>query len=211
MQRRLMFLHYILNENKSSLIFKCFEAQRRNPCRNDWIISIYDDLEVLDIGLSFEDIQNLSKYQFQKFVRITVEEKALEYLNNLKLSHSKVELVEHKSLQMQKYLEPQNVETIKLSKFLFQARTRMLEVKLNFRNRYSKNDLQCLFECISEDSQKHLLLCKKVEPNQISNKIPHYEDLFSVNVSKQMELGRFLEGRYTKRRKLLSNGPRVNQ
>ena len=69
MQRRLMFLHYILNEEKSSLISKCFEAQKRNPCRNDWIISIYEDLVELDIGLSFEDIQNLSKYQFQKFLR----------------------------------------------------------------------------------------------------------------------------------------------
>ena len=64
-----MFLYYILNEEKTSLISKCFEAQKRNPCRNDWIISIYDDLVELDIGLSFEDIQNLSKYQFQKFLR----------------------------------------------------------------------------------------------------------------------------------------------
>ena len=78
MQRRLMFLHYILNEEKSSLISKCFEAQKRNPCRNDWVVSIYDDLAELDIGLSFEDIQNLSKYQFQNFLRKIIEEKALE-------------------------------------------------------------------------------------------------------------------------------------
>ena len=196
---------------KRSLISKCFEAQKRNPCRNDWVVSIYDDLAELDIGLSFEDIQNLSKYQFQNFLRKIIEEKALEYLTNLKLSHSKVELLEHKSLKMQKYLEPQNVETINLSKFLFQARTRMLEVKLNFRNKYSKDDLECPFKCSIADSQKHLLLCQKLEGNQISNQLPHYEDLFTVNVIKQLEVGRILEGRYRKRKKLLSSGPRVNQ
>ena len=35
MTRRLMFLHYILNQDKKSLIYKCFEAQMTTPCRND--------------------------------------------------------------------------------------------------------------------------------------------------------------------------------
>ena len=134
-----MFLHYILKD-KSSIIYKCFEAQKRNPCRKDWIIKVDEDLTDLDIGLSFDDIQTLSKYQFQKFLSQIIEEKALEYLNKLKLSHSKVESVVHKSLELQEYFQPQNVESIQLSKFLFQARTRMLELKCNFKNKYSKKD-----------------------------------------------------------------------
>ena len=61
-------------------------------------------------------------------------------MNKLKLSHSKVESVEHKSLELQEYFQPQNMESIQLSKFLFQARTRMLELKCNFKNKHSKKD-----------------------------------------------------------------------
>ena len=210
-QRRLMFLHYILNEDKNSIIYKCFEAQKKNPCRNDWINTVEEDLANLDIGLSFDDIQTLSKYQWQQFLSQIIEERALEYLNKLKLSHSKVELVEHKSLELQEYFQPQNVESIQLSKFLFQARTRMLELKCNLKSKYSKKNLQCPLKCNLEDSQKHLLLCEKLEVNLITSQLPQYDDIYSENVDKQLKVGKILEERYRRRRKLLSSGPRVNQ
>ena len=47
--RRLIFLHYILNEKDDSLIHRCFDAQMRKPCKNDWILSVYEDLEELEI------------------------------------------------------------------------------------------------------------------------------------------------------------------
>ena len=206
-----MFLHYILNEERSSIIYQCLEAQRRNPCRNDWIATVNEDLADLDIVLSFEDIQTLSKLQFQNFLRKIIQEQALEYLNKLKLSHSKVDSVIHKSLELQKYLQPQNIESIQLSKFIFQARTRMLEVKCNFKNKYSENDLECPLKCTLNDSQKHLLLCNKLEHHQIIEQLPQYEYLFSEHVNKQLKVGKILEERYKIRKKLLSSGPRVNQ
>ena len=72
----------------------------------------------------------------------------------------------------------------------------------------NKQKVICKYKDLNKSQRIHIAQYVYL---RISNKIPHYEDLFSVNVSKQMELGRFLEGRYTKRRKLLSNGPRVNQ
>ena len=37
MTRRLMFFHYILNEDKQSLIGRFLEAQERSPSKNDWV------------------------------------------------------------------------------------------------------------------------------------------------------------------------------
>ena len=34
--RRLMFLHYILNQNENSLIYRFFKAQKQNPVKGDW-------------------------------------------------------------------------------------------------------------------------------------------------------------------------------
>ena len=157
------------------------------------------------------ELEAFSKLQFQNFLRKIIQEQALEYLNKLKLSHSKVESVNHKSLELQKYLQPQNVESIQLSKFLFQARTRMLDVKCNFKNKYSGNQLECPLKCSLEDTQEHLLLCKKLDLKQITEQLPQYEDLFSEDMNKQLKAGKILEERYKRRKKLLSSGPKVNQ
>ena len=55
-----MFLHYILNEDKNSLIYRCLEAQMRNPVRNDQILTVWKDFEELDIALDMETISMLS-------------------------------------------------------------------------------------------------------------------------------------------------------
>ena len=125
MTRRLMFLHYILNQDKKSLIYKCFEAQMKTPCRNDWIIAVEKDLEELEIMVDLDVIQTQSQQQFNTFIKRAVEENTLKYLNNLKATHTKVLHIRHPKLEIQKYLQPEFVQSIKLSKFIFQARTRI--------------------------------------------------------------------------------------
>ena len=202
--RRLMFLHYILNEDSESLIYKCLEAQMRRPCRNDWINSVEKDFKELDIMLTFEDIKALSKQQFKTFVDKTIEQKALEYLNKIKLKHSKVLHIEHTSLNLQEYLQPQNIQNIPLAKFIFHARTRMLDVRMNFRNKYKNDDIKCPLKCDTEDDQKHLLECDKIMSNLISTpEIAKYEDLFAKDVTKQITIAGILEEKYKNRKKLL--------
>ena len=43
--RRLNFLHYILHEEKQSLIYKFLQAQRDNPVKNDWCHTVIEDIE----------------------------------------------------------------------------------------------------------------------------------------------------------------------
>ena len=77
----------------------------------------------------------LSKQQFKSFVQKNVEEKALKYLNDIKRSHSKVSHIQHTRLEAQAYLAPENVIDIQLSKFIFQARSRMLDLIANFKQK----------------------------------------------------------------------------
>ena len=78
MTRRLMFLHNILNQDKRSLIYKCFEAQMTTPCRNDWIITVEKDFEELEIMVELDVIQTQSKQQFNTFLKRAVEENTLK-------------------------------------------------------------------------------------------------------------------------------------
>ena len=62
-----MFLHYILNEDVCSLIHRVFDAQKSNPSRNDWTVTVEKDLEELDNVLDLEEIQTLTSFQFKNF------------------------------------------------------------------------------------------------------------------------------------------------
>ena len=57
MMRQIMFLHYILKEEKESLIRRFFESQARNPGRNDWVSTVRSNLDYLEIWLDFEQIE----------------------------------------------------------------------------------------------------------------------------------------------------------
>ena len=58
-QRRLNFLHYILKQDKESILFKVFEAQNKNRNRKDWVTSVIQDLEELELDVNFETIRKM--------------------------------------------------------------------------------------------------------------------------------------------------------
>ena len=90
----------------------------------------------------------------------------------------------HSELKIQDFLQPNNVQSVHLSKFLFSARSRMLDFKTNFCKKYS--DLNCPLGCDEPDSQQHGLHCDKIATNSVdANQSVRYEDLFSNQVEKQ--------------------------
>jgi hypothetical protein len=151
--RRLMFFHYLLNEKENSLVFKILQAQIEKPSKNDWIKLIQEDLSSLEIYLSYEDIKGLSKQQFKSFVHNCILKKALEYLNLLKSSHTKVLHIKHSKLTLQSYFLPQNIRSVQLSKFILQSRTRMLDLRANFKQKYIHAGIKCELGCEAEDTQ----------------------------------------------------------
>ena len=111
----------------------------------------------------------------------------------------------HKTLSLQEYLWPQNVQNIQPSKFVFQSRTRMLECRVNFSNNYQNEDLMCLLYCGELDDQKHILECSKIDDNCIiaGQEASEYEDLFVNDVRKQTRVATILQSRFKKRKKLI--------
>ena len=60
--RRIMFLHYLLNEKTDSLLFKFFQAQLNSQIKGDWILTVKQDM--IDIKLNhytFNQIKQMSK------------------------------------------------------------------------------------------------------------------------------------------------------
>ena len=80
-ERRLEFLHYILNGDEESMVNKFFKSQLKNKTKKDWVNSVLDDLESLGLAdLSWEHIRSMKKGIFMNLVKEKIEVKAFENL-----------------------------------------------------------------------------------------------------------------------------------
>ena len=175
-----------------------------NPVRNDWILTVWEDFEELDIALDIETISTLSIGCYRKFLFKKIEDRVLHYLNEMKSKHSKVMHLKHEILKLQNYLLPANQKDVQLSKFIFHAKTRMLKVRHNFKNNYVHKSKECPLGCGSEDTQEHLLFCSKIVESSVSTlNQPNYEDLFSEESLKQITIAAILQRRLNIRKGMI--------
>ena len=94
------------------------------------------------------------------------------------------------------------MDSLSQAKFLFSLRSRMVQVRGNFKNNFENSTCEL---CGShEDSQQNLLTCKELaEPGALTNQPVDYEKLFSENPTEQILIGSILKEKLTKRNKLL--------
>ena len=104
--RRLNFLHYILNEDESSLIHQVLKSQSEQPLKDDWYLSVVKNLEEFQLDMNFEEIKQLSSFSFHTIVQKYVCQKAPLDHTEIKLKHTKVKHIQHEKLIMQHYLQP---------------------------------------------------------------------------------------------------------
>ena len=60
-KRRILFLHYILNENKESMMYRFLQTQISNMKKKDWIYQVLTDIKELGLDLNLEDIKTMKK------------------------------------------------------------------------------------------------------------------------------------------------------
>ena len=190
-ERRLNFLWYLLNEDKESLVNMFLTKQLESPVSGDWGQTCLKNLEELNIQMTIKEIEKMPEQSFRKLVRKQIVEKALEYLNKQKGKHSKVLHLNHPRLETQSYLEAHE-HSIQESRFLFALRSRMVDVKANYREKYFVTLCPCCN--LEEDCQEHLLSCYiLVERGTIVEETPDYEDLFCGNLDRQINIARILK------------------
>ena len=64
-ERRLLFVHHILQQKEDSLVFRFFMAQMNSPTHRDWVSTVLEDLEELDIQIELGDIMIMKKDKFK--------------------------------------------------------------------------------------------------------------------------------------------------
>ena len=56
-KRRILFLHYILNEDNNSMIHRFLMTQIKTSKKRDWIVQVMSDLKELNLGEDLEKIR----------------------------------------------------------------------------------------------------------------------------------------------------------
>ena len=148
-------------------------------------------------------IRKIKKNKFKRILRKKLKELAFDYLQTLKNIHSKVKHINYTSLEKQNYMSKfQTRETY----LLFKLRSRMINLKANFRNFYNDQDLSCdLCQKGIEENQAHLLECDTLIKNckeLYDDQSVEYEDIFEEQ-EKQLKATRLFQVVLETRERLL--------
>jgi hypothetical protein len=86
-------------------------------------------------------------------------------------------------MEMQDFLSP-NSSSIDECKYIFLLRSRMLDVKCNYRGRYIHSNTLCPVCKKEEDTQAHILVCAQLNvEDEIVSKTVEYHHLFSEKLA----------------------------
>ena len=179
--RRMIYLQNILKRDDEELVKKIYKAQARNPTPGDLVELLKSDFEMIEETFDEKSIVNTSVDSYKKFIKSRIRAAALKYLNQIKETHSKVKDIVYEHLETQAYLTSPlfSNENVNL---LFSLRSRSVDCKINFKNRYKDTDVLCPLCEDSEDSQQHMLKCeeirKKLKSNAVTQNKIEYNDLF---------------------------------
>ena len=144
------------------------------------------------IGEELDDtaVERCDRLSYKKFIKAKIKTAALKYLNEKKNTHSKVSSLNYDELKIQEYLTSPIFSDEDIN-VLFALRSRYVECRDNFKNRYREDNLQCLICMQSSDTQRHMMECevinKHIEYKIIEDDKAEYEDIFAESDRQRKE------------------------
>ena len=81
MQKRMQFLHYLLQESTESMLRKVFDALKDDSRKGDFVNLSNQDRKELNINYTDIEIENSSKSQWKKIIKSKTQIAALKYLS----------------------------------------------------------------------------------------------------------------------------------
>ena len=200
-KRKILFLQYILQQEEESMVYQVFKTTCENSTKNDFVKTCQKYLTTLEINLTFDDIQNMSKWKFKKLVKEKTEIAALKYLTTEKNKQTKIKHINYKKLELQKYLMDGN-KNIDTSKFIFKARAKTLELKTQKSWKY--DDKICIGCNVREETGNELLTCWYFGKDTLTKPI-HYDMVYGESVSDMILVATTMMKQIKKRKTIFDN------
>ena len=139
--RRLLYLQTILKRPQEELTRRVYIAQKSNPVKGDFCKLVEADMELIGGTISEQHIQLVSKNTLKAEVKAKMQAAALGYLKQKQSQHSKIRNIVYPKLQTHPYMVSQLFTNDEVNT-LHALRSRSVNVKANFKNKYG-NNLEC--------------------------------------------------------------------
>ena len=192
----MLFLQYILKQDKESMMFRILKAIEENPVKNDFVFTCKKYLEILKMNTTFEQLEKLSKIQLKKIIKERIQHEALVYLKIQQMKQEKIKNINYNQLKMQDYLA-EGDRNILVSKIIYRARGMTLDLKMQKKWKYE--DILCEGCHENEETGEEVLRCEKLGSNvqQVD-----YTWFYSELVTKKILVGKVLVQKLKKRKQL---------
>ena len=170
--KRIKYLHYLVNHDKNSTLYKFFKAQWDHPVGGDWVVQCKQDLEDFGLPEFFENFEGKSKESVKKLVNKKSMEYALEKFLKIKIKHSKMDNLSYYELKMQDYLKLDQF-TVEENKLILLWRLRMARFGSNYGDPFK----QCPLCKKHSDTQENCIIkCEEIQ-KRVEIKF-HYQEIF---------------------------------
>ena len=187
MEKRLMFLKYILDEGTETMIYKVYEEQRKTSKKGDFVDLVKSDLNEMEIKFEDKDIQEMSKQQWKKLINQKIKEKALNYLVAENDKKEKTRHIKFNKLEMSNYLN-ENKST-SLSKLIFSIRSGTLDIKC--LNKWNYGDNLCVMCELKAETLEHLMICPEYGEKEENG----WREIYGNNPKKQINIAKMIKKR----------------
>ena len=199
MMKRILYLHTTMQRSDDELTKQVVLCQKAENRKGDFYTQTKENMEYLSISESdMEESRNKIKEVLNKNTKL----KAFQFLIEKAKTHSKVNEKLYKDCEGLGHYDDMRFSP-DIVNILFKFRTRMYLVKNNFRSNYVNTDTLCPVCKVEEDTQQHLFKCEKIMDNVDENKNCVYEDIFSEDPEKLLNVGFALKDLIEIREKLL--------
>ena len=111
------------------MIYQILKVTSESSVKNDFVYTCKKYLKTLDINLSFDEIESMSKFTFKKLVKCKAKSAAFSYLEEQKNKQEKIKDIFYSNLEMQEYLSDGD-RNVNVSKMIYKARGKTLDIKL---------------------------------------------------------------------------------
>ena len=176
--RRLNYLHYLVKQKKTSMLYTFFRMQWKYPApKNEWTEQVKADLSDFGFPVDLEYLEGKSVNWFKNEVKKKAKEFAFFSFLEKKEIHTKLDNLFYRELKLQKYLHSEHF-TVKECQTIFAYRTRMS----NYGGNFGQTSVCPLCENHS-DVQNFIFHCTKIQENiQVRG---NYSNLFSENIKEE--------------------------
>ena len=150
--KKLMYLHKIINYPENNLTRKVLFSQMQQPGKT-WWSSLTEMCTEINLEFTIEDLTNTSKYQWKKQVKAKLHKYQEQIFNEWTKTSTKCQYMKP-SAKMQEYLCQLNKGE---AMTILKERTRMTLVKTNYKNMY--DNTLCRLCQVADETTLHLIQC----------------------------------------------------